>query len=374
MLSFYGRKMANLDMDFRGIGTARGCAATQKLSGARGNRVAVVLFLWSLSPGLAHAQVGLSTEAPPSAPRAPVSATSPVAKAAGQPVHMFFLARATSGDKRLVNNLTQADCTLTVDGRPQVLRTFSAQTKAPLTVGLLLDTNLHQQRVLPMEQQAATAFLQSALRPQDEAFVLSFDVTVDLLADLTASRKNLKDALERAQINASSGNFANATLPVIGRPRGALLYDAVFLATHEELQRQPGRRVLILLTEGKDDGSREKLRQAIAAAQKAHTIVYVLFVSDPGLYGILDETGSGAMRKLAKSTGGRFFHIGKDGRKLHAAFVEIEKELHAQYRASFLLSNAGDTAAAHPLDLTCAQRGTKLRVQVQRTWYPSAAR
>jgi VWFA-related protein len=223
-----------------------------------------------------------------------------------------------------------------------------------------------------MEQQAAAAFLRGVLRPGDEAFVISFDVTVDLLADLTANQTTLRTALESARINSPSGHYANGTLPPLGRPKGALLFDALYLASHEEMFHQDGRKVLIVLTEGRDDGSGNKLRQALDAAQQANTIVYVLFISDPGIYGILDESGSAAMRKLAEATGGRFFHIGKDGRKLQAAFVEIEKELRAQYEISFVAPGAPSGPGYHDLKIVCSQDSKAVPVQAQHRYHASS--
>ncbi len=321
------------------------------------------------TPGL-RAQIAPSPERPPTV-ETPLRHSATERPKSSHGVDLFFVARPASGGRHAqpTQNLTQADCSLTVDGEPQPLQEFSAQSKEPLTLGLLLDTSLDQQAVLPMERQAAGKFLRSVLRPPDEAFFISFDVTVDLLADLTGSREILQSALEKAQINSASGHYANGTIPSIGRPKGALLYDAVYLAASDELGHQTGRKVLILLTEGRDDGSRKRLRAAIEAAQKANAIVDVLFVSDPGIYGILDESGSGPMRKLAQSTGGRFFHIGKDGRKLQTAFAEIQKELQSQYRISFVPSGAASAAGEHAVKVSCSQHGKPLHVQARQDYY-----
>ncbi|HET9085889.1 MAG TPA: VWA domain-containing protein [Acidobacteriaceae bacterium] len=329
-----------------------------------------------LMVGRLFAQVAPSTENPPSR-----RATQPASGFAAQSafrqspkqIHIFLVARTAShGDhSKPVRNLTQSGCQVTVDGNPQPVTGFTPSSRLPLTVGLLLDTSVDQQRVLPMEQQAAATFLRGVLRPGDEAFAISFDVTVDLLADLTANQTMLRKALQSAQINSSSGHYANGTLPPLGRPKGELLFDAVYLSS-QEMSHQSGRKVLIVLTEGRDDGSRKKLRQALDAAQQANTVVYVLFISDPGIYGILDESGSGAMRKLANDTGGRFFHIGKDGRKLQAAFVEIEKELQAQYEISFVAPGVSSGPGYHDLKIVCRQGSKAFSVQAQHRYYASS--
>ncbi|HET9087948.1 MAG TPA: VWA domain-containing protein, partial [Acidobacteriaceae bacterium] len=333
----------------------------------------LLLIVIVLMVGTLFAQVAPSTENPPSR-RAALPASGSASQSALlqslKQIHIFLVARTASHGNHAtpVQNLTQSGCQVIVDGLPQPVTGLTPSSRLSLTVGLLLDTSLDQQRVLPMEQQAAGTFLRGVLRPGDEAFALSFDVTVDLLADLTANQTVLRKALESAQINSNSGHYANGTLPPLGRPKGALLFDAVYLSS-QEMSHQSGRKVLIVLTEGRDDGSSKKLRQALDAAQQANTVVYVLFISDPGIYGILDESGSAAMRKLGDATGGRFFHIGKDGRKLQAAFVEIEKELQAQYEIGFVAPGASSGPGYHDLKIVCRQDGKAFPVQAQRRFY-----
>ena len=297
-------------------------------------------------------------------------------------VSLYFVARnalalngqdadghASNGNGALVTNLNEKDCHIYEDNVRQTMQGFSAETRLPLTLGILLDTSLSQQRVLPREQQAASAFLRQILRPGDEAFLLSFDVTVNLLADFTGSPGQLEHAMSETQINASSGNFANGTLPTIGRAKGTLLYDAVYLASHDEMRHETGRKAIIVLTNGQDEGSQENLRSAIEAAQKSDVIVYVLLISAPGIDGMLDLSGTGAMRKFAEATGGRVFRIGSDGKKMKAAFQEIESELRTQYQASYTPSNQIMDGAFRSLRVECQQNGKQLRIQARKGYY-----
>ena len=95
---------------------------------------------------------------------------------------------------------------VTEDKAPQTLKSFVAETDQPLTLGILLDTSGSQQRVLPLEQQAGSQFLEQVLRKQDEAFLAAFDVNVDLLQDFTNSPHLLARAMDKAQINTGGGN------------------------------------------------------------------------------------------------------------------------------------------------------------------------
>ncbi len=291
----------------------------------------------------------------PGRPRSPASSGIPTLRVSVNLVDLFFVVHDKSG--KLVPNLTPADCTVFEDEKPQKLKSFTAQTDLPLSIGILLDTSLSEERVLPEEQKAASAFLRRILRPTDESFLISFDVTVDLLADWTSNPDDLKRALDAAQINSSSGNYANGTLPSITKPKGTLLYDAVYLASNEKLRQESGRKAMVLLTDGQDEGSDEKLQSAIEAAQKADAVVYVLLISDAGIFGTLDFSSDGDMRKLVETTGGEVFPIGKNGKKLPAAFDAIEKQLRTEYLAAYTPTNAALDGSYRHIRVACRQNG-----------------
>ncbi|PYY20029.1 MAG: VWA domain-containing protein [Acidobacteria bacterium] len=183
-------------------------------------------------------------------------------------------------------------------------------------------------------------FLQRLLRKEDEAFLISFDVNVDLLQDFTNSEHDIRKGMEAAKIN---GGGAVGGLPGIGQgpvpisnPKGTLLYDAVFLAAHDKLHSEVGRKALILLTDGEDQGSQLRLQDALEAAQKSDAIVYVLLISDSG---VAAGTGPGLMRKLCEETGGRVINVGNNRDKLEKAFDQVSTELRSQYSIGYTPSN-----------------------------------
>ena len=307
----------------------------------------------------------------PTAPRSPASSSGiTTLHVSVNLVNLFFVVRDKSGT--LVPDLSRADCEVFEDDKPQKLRSFTAQTDLPLSIGILLDTSVSQERVLPDEQKAASAFLRRILRPTDESFLISFDVTVDLLADWTSNPDDLKRALDAAQINSSSGNYANGTLPSITKPKGTLLYDAVYLASNDKLRQESGRKAMVLLTDGQDEGSDEKLQSAIEAAQKADAVVYVLLISDPGIYGTLNFSSDGSMRKLVEATGGGMVPIGKNGKKLPAAFDAIEKQLRTEYQTSYTPSNAALDGTYRHIRVACQQNNQPLKVQARQGYYAVA--
>jgi VWFA-related protein len=118
-----------------------------------------------------------------------------------------------------------------------------------------------------------------------------------------------------------------------------LLYDSVYLAAHDELAQQVGRKAMILLTDGEDQGSQLRIRDAIEAAQKADSIVYVLLCADRGFYGGFGYSGEGEMKKLTQETGGRLIEVGDKFEKLKDAFNQIARELRSQYSIGYTPTN-----------------------------------
>ena len=292
-------------------------------------------------------------------------------------VDVFFTVKDKQGN--LVPHLTKDDCTITEDKEPQKLKSFVAETQQPLTLGILLDTSGSQQRVLSLEQDVGGQFLARVLRSKDEAFLLSFDVDVNLLQDYTNSARLLTRAMNKAEINTAGGNGAGGipgagggTIPTHGDPRGTVLYEAVYLASNEKLNQEAGRKAMILLTDGEDQGSRVKISEAIAAAQKSNVLVYVILIADRAFYGFspFGYSGFSAMKKMTEETGGRLIDVGNNGKKLEAAFQQIEDELRTQYVATYTPSNTKLDGSFRRLGVEC--RGDGLKVQVRKGYFATA--
>ena len=204
--------------------------------------ITVLLLALPCLPVTGWAQLAPSPDAPPvsTAPAAPPQQPVATFKMNVNLVDVFFTVRDKHGE--LVPHLAENQCTISEDGVPQKLKSFVAETNLPLTLGILLDTSVSQQRVLPLEQQAGSEFLRQVLRPKDEAFLLSFDVNVNLLQDYTNSANELARAMNKAQINSAGGGGAGGIpglgggpVPVYGAPKGTLLYDAVYQAAFDKM-------------------------------------------------------------------------------------------------------------------------------------------
>ena len=318
---------------------------------------------------LLHAQEAPSPGGPPpasDAPDAPVLDQSMgTIKVNVNLVNIYFSVRDKNG---YLTNLRKDDCSIFEDKNPQKIKNFTQEKNLPLTIGILLDTSGSQQHVLPLEQESGAEFLKDVLTPKDEAFLISFDINVDLLADYTNSPREIKRAMDRASINTGAGTGSvtgNST------PRGTLLYDAVFLAAHDKLRQEAGRKILVLLTDGGDQGSQETLKSSIEAAQKANAIIYVILIADRGFYGGfgMGYTGDADMQRLASETGGRLINVGNNGKKLEDAFAQIQDELRTQYLASYTPTNLKADGTYRKLEVTCAK---DQKVQARKGYYATA--
>jgi len=256
-------------------------------------------------------------------------------------VQLFFNVKDKHG--ALIPNLKKEDFEIAEDQKPQTIKYFTAETNLPLTIGMMIDSSGSQRNVIDMEKEVGGAFLRQILTDKDEAFVISFDITVDLLQDFTRDVHRLQAALNKAKINAdySSGGIpgmGGGPVPQANAP-GTLLYDAVYLSAHDMLAKEVGRKAMILLTDGQDEGSRLRIQDAIEAAQKADAIVYVLLCADRGFYGGFGYSGEGDMRKLTEATGGRVINVGNKFDKLKEAFDQIAQELRSQYNIGYTPTN-----------------------------------
>lgn len=336
---------------------------------------AAVFLLAAALPGAARAQLAPSPDAPPvsTAPQMPESDV-PVAtlKLNTNLVDLFFTVKDKNG--QLVPHLTKDDCSVDENKDAQTWKSFTAETDLPLTLGILLDTSGSQQRVLPLEQEAGGHFLEQVLRKKDEAFVLSFDVNVDLLQDFTNNTHLLTRALDKAEINTAGGNgssgipgLGGGTVPVYGTPKGTLLYDAIYMTANDKLNQEAGRKAMIILTDGDDQGSDHKITDAVAAAQNSNALIYIILLADVQSYGSFGYNGYSAAKRLSEETGGRLINVGNNGKKLEAAFQQISDELRSQYVGSYKPTNTKQDGTFRKVGVTC--KGDDLKVQIRKGYY-----
>jgi VWFA-related protein len=232
----------------------------------------------------------------------------------------------------LINNLNKDDFKIYEDGVEQKVAFFTKEVDMPITLAMLIDTSGSEQNMLGAEQDAGSRFVHEVLRKKDLALVMSFDLDANLLADFTEDTSILERALRKTQINAAMGG--GGTAPTIDPGNvGTVFYDAVYLACHDELRDQSGRKAVVALTDAEDNGSKVRVGDAIEAAQRSDTVIHIILVTDRRFsMGMGMGFGGGAQvaKHMTDETGGRMIEVHNEN-NLEKAFDEISQELRSQY-------------------------------------------
>ncbi len=126
-------------------------------------------------------------------------------------VQLFFNVKDKKG--ALIPSLTKDDFQIFEDGTPQTVKYFNAESNLPLTLGIMIDSSGSQRNVLDMEKEVGASFLRQILSEKDEAFVISFDISVDLLQDFTRDVHRLQTALNKAKVNV---DYTSGGIPGMG--------------------------------------------------------------------------------------------------------------------------------------------------------------
>src|SRR5713226_8052242 len=263
----------------------------------------------------------------------------------------------------LVGNLSKDDFTLVEDGKPQTIKYFTRDTDIPLTIGLLIDISGSQARLIEDERRAAYQFFSQVLRKKDMAFLISFGPEAELLQDFTNSPRLLQSALEGLRVSSGVGGLHPGPVPT-GPQRGTVLYDAVYLAASDRLQKEVGRKAMVLITDGVDVGSRLKKEAAIESAQKSDAIIYGIYYVDHAAYFGMGGFGTGAsdaaLKQMSDDTGGRLLRVDRK-HTLNDIFTQIQEEMRSQYAIGFTSTNPTKDGSFRRLDLRTHDKNQKVQ-------------
>ena len=262
--------------------------------------------------------------------------------------NIFFT--AADKNKRFISSLKAEDIRVLEDGQPQEIFTFQQNIELPLSIAILIDTSISEERTLPDEKAAAQAFLESVMRAnKDEAAIISFTGDTTLEQGFTGNIDRLRRAIDRVEFIPPSGYVGGGVIvngqgtgtpPISGTNQSiagsTAVWDAVW-ATSEELigtSAEHTRRAIILLTDGDDTSSQMKIHEAIERAQKADALIYAIGIGDRYTFNV----NEGALRKIAEQTGGRAY-FPQHERDLRDAFAQIQKDLREQYLVAYSPTN-----------------------------------
>ncbi len=226
-------------------------------------------------------------------------------------VNMLFTVTDKHG--RFVTDLGKNDFQVYENKKEQNILEFTSETDLPLRLAILVDTSNSIRDRFRFQQEAATNFINSVMRTQDKATIVSFDTAAELVADLT----NDTNKLENAVRNLRPGG-------------GTALYDAIYFACKEKLMLdQPMykfRRAMVVLSDGEDNESRYSRDQALEMAQRADTVIYTISTNITHI----ETDGDKVMRYFAEQTGGvSFFPF--QAKDLNQSFENVANELRHQY-------------------------------------------
>jgi Ca-activated chloride channel homolog len=286
--------------------------------------------------------------APPATPIDQIEASDAEIKLDVNRVNMLFTVSDKKG--RFVTDLTKADFEVTEEKRPQQIVEFVAESDLPLRLAVLVDTSNSIRERFRFQQEAAVEFINSVMRPQDKAVVVSFDSGPELVADLTSSTEKLAKAIRDL------------------RPGGGTaLYDAIFYACRDKLQqdqpRHKFRRALIVLSDGEDTQSRQTRDQALEMAQKADVVVYAISTNITGM----QSDGDKVLKYLTTEAGGLTFFPFKV-QDLAQSFENIANELRHQYNLLYRPEPAKTDGLFHPVTIKVKSR-KDLIVRARRGYY-----
>jgi Ca-activated chloride channel family protein len=279
-------------------------------------RLLSLVLLAALHPAFAQTPAKSPAPAQPPVTLAPDTATL---KVTTKLVAVSAIVRDNAGIP--VTNLTRGSFLLKQDGKPQSIDYFSLGSSLPLTLALMVDTSGSQRNYIQDEIAASRVFFPAMLtRPDDRAVLVQFDRSIFQLAKMTGSVTTLEHGL--AYLSQSHDDIR-----AYSTGGGTLLFDAIVAVSHLELGNQMGRRAMVILTDGGDNGSHFSQKDAIREAQRADIMVYTIYYSNGGG----DEE---VLRDLSRQTGGREFAVYPSG-SLSQIFAAIASDLRQSYELGY---------------------------------------
>ena len=264
--------------------------------------------------------------------------------------------------KELVPGMRQSDFQVLEDGVPQEVTSFSDETtNPPVYVGLLMDTSPSTAGKLRFSKEAAASFLYTVVQVRkDRAAFMTFDNELSLKQDFTDKHDLLQKAVDGVKKTGSQ----------------TALYDAVWQFADEKLRNVPGRRVLVIITDGDDTFSRADLEDAVDIAQRTETTIFGISTKSgflgtvPGVEaGTVKDKGDKLLTQLCERTGGEAFFTG-DMLALERAFKKISDELKSQYILTYRPVNQNYDARARKIEvrLTDPEKAKKYKIRTKNSY------
>jgi Ca-activated chloride channel family protein len=276
------------------------------------------LALWLAGAGIAGAQI--PSEPPPPPPNEPLK-QQPGASIKVD-VNMVVLHTSVLDDRgKFVEGLTQDNFRIYEDKTEQKLSVFKRED-IPVSMGLVIDNSGSMRDKRPRVNEAALTLVQNS-NPQDEAFVVNFndDFYLDLDKDFSSSIPELKEALERIDARGSTA-----------------LFDAVIGSLDHLKKAAKEKKVLLIVTDGEDNTSRNSLEKTVREIQRTDTVIYTI--------GLLSQenkksakNAKKALNAIAEASGGLAF-FPENVEDVHVICEQVAHDIRHQYTLAYYPSNA----------------------------------
>lgn len=225
----------------------------------------------------------------------------------------------TDEARRPISGLTREDFQVVEDGVPQQPTRFDVVSNLPIHALLMIDTSASMEATLEMAQRAALTFIEEAITPRDRGAILTFNDHPQLAVRFTDDHQLLAGGL--------AGLYAN---------RGTRLWDSLITSLYY-FNGITGQRAMVLLTDGKDEGSQFSFDDALEYARRSGVAVYAIGLG-------FEQRGQREARKrlerVTRETGGRFIAVEAPA-QLPAIYRGIQEELRSRYYIGYQSSNTG---------------------------------
>ncbi|HEX8565268.1 MAG TPA: VWA domain-containing protein [Pyrinomonadaceae bacterium] len=322
------------------------------------NKIFLLLLVGLFSTTSIFAQQTKPSPTPPPAEEPAIEDDEPL-RVEADLVNILFT--AADKDRRFLTNLAKDDIRIFEDGKQQQIFTFQRQVDLPLSLAILIDTSVSQERTLPDEKAAAAAFLEDVVRPgKDEVAILTFTGETTLEQGFTNNLSRIRRAVEKVEflppVNYAGGGVTFGS-PAGGKNTGqraaqsTAVWNAIWVTADEVMRetKNETRRAIILLSDGHDNNSSKRLEQAVDMALKVDSVVYSIGIGDDYMQGVNQNT----LRQIADKTGGRAF-FPRDETDLQRAFDQIQNELRSQYLIAYEPSNSKKDGSYRRIEIQVA--------------------
>ncbi|HEV2855413.1 MAG TPA: VWA domain-containing protein [Thermoanaerobaculia bacterium] len=242
---------------------------------------------------------------------------------------------------RPVEGLEEKDFAVTEDGTKQDIARFERVTDLPIHAAVTLDVSGSMDKSLDKARQAALEFFQRIVRPKDRAAIVTFNDHPNLTVKFTNDVPTLA-----------------AGLAGLKAERGTSLYDSIIFTLYY-FTGVRGQRALVLISDGKDEGSRFTFDDALDYARRAGVTVYAI--------GLGEDVDKRKLNRLAEETGGRTFFL-KNVDELAGIYAQVEQELRSQYLIAYQSTNTSGGNNFRSVDLKVLRPG--MVAKTIRGYYP----